>query len=29
VPFIERKEMAITRMLGALQVQVRSEGANG
>ncbi len=26
VPFIERKELAITRMLGALQVQVRQEG---
>ena len=25
VPFIERKEQALTRMLGALQVQVRSE----
>jgi hypothetical protein len=29
VPFIERKEMAITRMLGALQVQVRQEGTKG
>ncbi len=29
VPFIERKEEAITRMLGALQVQVRTEGAGG
>lgn len=29
VPFIERKEAAITRMLGALQVQVRSENAAG
>jgi len=29
VPFIERKEEAITRMLGALQVQVRTEGAAG
>jgi hypothetical protein len=28
VPFIERKELAITRMLGALQVQVRPEGAS-
>lgn len=27
VPFIERKEAAITRMLGALQVQVRSDTA--
>lgn len=29
VPFIERKEAAITRMLGALQVQVRSDAAEG
>jgi hypothetical protein len=29
VPFIERKELAITRMLGALQVQVRQDGAAG
>lgn len=28
VPFIKKKEEAITRMLGALQVQVRKEGAN-
>lgn len=29
VPFIERKEADITRMLGALQVQVRNESAEG
>lgn len=28
VPFIKKKEEAITRMLGALQVQVRENGAN-
>jgi len=28
VPFIKQKEEAITRMLGALQVQVRAEGAD-
>ncbi len=29
VPFIDKKEEAITRMLGALQVQVRRDGADG